>query len=166
MGQHCSNSPWSHIVSRLSQAEGPGTHTLPASETSVKRQGLGKSWPKEARICILDRLSAQTVSVARSHPCSGYSGFQTWRRALAKRNEVCALSGERVIRGEAIYKLSRCLASSYRSNEVMLARHVDAILDEQEEAHLHYGTGHRGPTSARASQVPISSQEESATCLR
>ncbi|EKS71948.1 hypothetical protein BURK_008936 [Burkholderia sp. SJ98] len=106
-----------------------------ASQTEGRQRGAlaaKSSWPRDVRIRVLERPSPRTVSVAWGHPCSGYAGGQTWRRVMARKNGVCALSGERVLRGDPIYKLARSSERHNRADEVLLARHVDAILQAQE----------------------------------
>ncbi|WP_350029616.1 DUF3331 domain-containing protein [Caballeronia sp. ATUFL_M1_KS5A] len=56
------------------------------------------------------------------------TGGTNWRRVIARKNGICALSGERVRRGDQIYKLARSSERHNRADEVLLARHVDGIL--------------------------------------
>ncbi|RAR67905.1 uncharacterized protein DUF3331 [Paraburkholderia unamae] len=121
------NSPWEHIVAVLSQ-NGPRRQQASIAEYGRDIRGsFDPRWPEGVKIQILERLSAQAVSVAWAHPCSGYVGCQTWRRSKARKHGVCSLTGEQVRRGEPIYKISRSVSSACSVGGMLLARHVDAI---------------------------------------
>ncbi|MBA9836081.1 DUF3331 domain-containing protein [Burkholderia contaminans] len=123
------NSSWMHIVTLLSGKGSPHEQISAAGDRGNARRGLDIRWPEDVQIRILERLSDHTVSLAWGHPCRGHFGCQTWQRTTARTCGICSLTGERVLQGEQIYKLVRSASGVRRINEMLLARHVDAILE-------------------------------------
>ncbi|WP_106281812.1 DUF3331 domain-containing protein [Paraburkholderia sp. BL25I1N1] len=164
VGQMDRNSAWSQIVASLSRGGRHYAHTSLVKERNTKRRGPDVHWPRDVKIRILDRLTSSTISVAWAHPCSGNSGLQTWRRALARKSEICALSGEPVIRGQEIYRLARSVRSQCYVDEVLLASRVDAILDRQNDGLLNDRRQQSCAPEQRARKVfPAVRNEVSAT---
>ncbi|RQR49327.1 DUF3331 domain-containing protein [Burkholderia sp. Bp9140] len=118
-----------HVVTLLSANGSPRAQVSAGRDRRNARRGLDIRWPEDVQIRILERLSDHTISLAWGHPCRGYFGCQTWHRTTARKCGICSLTGERVLQGEQIYKLARSASGARRINEVLLARHVDAILE-------------------------------------
>jgi hypothetical protein len=112
-------SRWTQIIAMMS-ADGHLPLHAPVA--------LRVHWPVDATIRVIDRLSGDCVTVAWAHACSGHYGAQLWRKVIARRRAVCAISGETVHRGEAVYKLFRSMDDAPNRHAVLLARHVDAML--------------------------------------
>lgn len=53
---------------------------------------------------IIDRPSSTTATVSWSDPTSGYYGDQVWRSGVARGEGLCAVSAQRIRRGDAVYK--------------------------------------------------------------
>ncbi|MBN3835232.1 DUF3331 domain-containing protein [Burkholderia sp. Ac-20344] len=129
MGELDVYSSWMHIVTLLSENDSPRTRASATGDRRNARCDLDIRWPEGVKIQILERLSDHTVSLAWGHPCRGYFGCQTWHRTTARKCGICSLTGERVLQGEQIYRLVRSARGVRRISEILLARHVDAILE-------------------------------------
>ncbi|MEX3982542.1 DUF3331 domain-containing protein [Paraburkholderia sp. EG287A] len=49
--------------------------------------------PVVARISIVEQLTSQTLSVCWSDPQSGHYADQVWRKGVARKPSICALTG-------------------------------------------------------------------------
>ncbi|WP_408733896.1 DUF3331 domain-containing protein [Paraburkholderia tropica] len=128
MNQVLSSAPWTHLVALLSQGAAPQRGSEEDRKLRRQQTSTGTRWPRDVRIRILDRISDRCVTVDWCHPCSGHYGAQLWRECLASRSAVCALSGERIRRGDRVYKIARHLRKPTNAYAVLSAVHVDAIL--------------------------------------
>ncbi|WP_181969791.1 DUF3331 domain-containing protein [Paraburkholderia sp. DHOC27] len=129
MNQLDMHSRWQQIVGYLSQDRACVAEAY-ADASRKGRRRAALSWRDGARVRLVDRLSEHAVSISWGHACSGYDGSQTWRKAIAKKKGVCAMTGERIARGDTIYKLSGSMRGTRRSAEVLSARYVDTVLVE------------------------------------
>jgi hypothetical protein len=57
-----------------------------------------------AKVEILERTSASAAIISWHDPTRCNYGFQSWRRVIATRSGVCALSGIVINAGDSIYK--------------------------------------------------------------
>jgi hypothetical protein len=78
-------------------------------------------------IRVLERKKQTSAIVAWSDPTSCCYGEQQWRRCIAKKAGVCALSGRAIASGDAVYR-PRLVQPAPRNIEAMiLATVVEAI---------------------------------------
>ncbi|MFT4067625.1 DUF3331 domain-containing protein [Paraburkholderia sp.] len=81
-------------------------------------------------ITLLDRISPQAATVSWSDPQGCKYGEQVWRLATARRTGICALSGQRIAAGDAIYRPTRMKPPPANAAAMMLAIAVDLALAE------------------------------------
>jgi len=53
---------------------------------------------------VLERRSRTIATVAWSDPTACRYGEQIWRRCVARKSGICALSGQVIARGDAVYR--------------------------------------------------------------
>lgn len=59
---------------------------------------------RHGHLAIVEIWSENLVSVSWSDPTSGRYSEQPWRLCVARRASVCALTGERIRRGDKVYR--------------------------------------------------------------
>lgn len=79
----------------------------------------------DVTIALLDRPSPRTATVSWSDPQGCKYGEQVWRLATAKRSGVCALSGQGIAAGDAIYRPSKVEPPPANAAVMMLATLVE-----------------------------------------
>jgi uncharacterized protein DUF3331 len=58
-------------------------------------------------IKVLERRGRDSATVSWSDATVGCYGEQYWRRGVARKNAVCALSGQTIAKGDAVYRPRR-----------------------------------------------------------
>lgn len=76
----------------------------------------------DAAIALLDRPSSRTATVSWSDPRGCKYGEQVWRLATAKRSGICALSGQPIGVGDAIYRPTKANPPPANAAAMMLAK--------------------------------------------
>jgi hypothetical protein len=76
-------------------------------------------------ITVLDRPSPRTATVSWSDPRGCKYGEQVWRLATAKRSGICALSGQGIAAGDAIYRPTKVDPPPANTDAMMLATVVE-----------------------------------------
>jgi hypothetical protein len=76
-------------------------------------------------ITLLDRPSPRTATVSWSDPRGCKYGEQVWRVATAKRSGICALSGQGIAAGDAIYRPTKVDPPPANADAMMLATVVE-----------------------------------------
>jgi Domain of unknown function (DUF3331) len=79
----------------------------------------------DVAIALLDRPSPRTATVSWSDPRGCKYGEQVWRLATAKRSGICALSGEGIAAGDAIYRPTKVEPPPANAAAMMLATAVE-----------------------------------------
>lgn len=79
----------------------------------------------DVAIALLDRPSPRTATVSWSDPRGCKYGEQVWRLATAKRSGICALSGQGIAAGEAIYRPTKVKPPPANAAAMMLATVVE-----------------------------------------
>jgi hypothetical protein len=145
MARQNSRSRWTHIVKMISECPGNISDiwedgNSPASDCA---------WPAGGMIRLLGRPSPDCVSLAWGHPCCGRYGDQIWRKVVARRSAVCALSGRPIRKGMRIYKLFQTFGNQRNRNEVLLAQLVDTAAGRCSNG-VDGGFGHAEKEDTRA----------------
>jgi hypothetical protein len=60
----------------------------------------GQSQPT---VRVLDKPTAQTLTVSWCDARTGHYGYQTWRVNIARRAGICVLTGRPIVAGETVY---------------------------------------------------------------
>ncbi|MCX4145030.1 DUF3331 domain-containing protein [Paraburkholderia madseniana] len=74
------------------------------------------------------RPSSRTVTVNWCSVSCGHYGDQIWRHAIALRNGFCAMSGDEIRRGDAIYKPFPGRATPVNADAMILAAHIERVV--------------------------------------
>lgn len=79
------------------------------------------------KVCVTGRPSIRTVTVSWCTAGCVYYGDQVWRHAVAVRSGVCAMSGEKIRKGDPIYKPACSRETPMNMNAMILAAHIDRL---------------------------------------
>ncbi|MGX6998296.1 DUF3331 domain-containing protein [Caballeronia sp. KNU42] len=114
--------PWAQTLAMLSNCSGPKPSDCNDEDfdqirgriSLLTRASRGKvEWAARntrdscATIRILERLSASAVSLSWHDPTSLNYAEQVWRMGGAPRSGRCAVSGERILRGQSVFRPRR-----------------------------------------------------------
>jgi hypothetical protein len=104
--------PWSHTLAMIDRSSGLRLSDPRSRPESKKRRGAVRQASRDGRkacatIRILERLSTSTVSLSWRDPTSINYGEQVWWMGCARKGGHCAVSGERIVRGQSIYRPKR-----------------------------------------------------------
>ncbi|WP_321916171.1 MULTISPECIES: DUF3331 domain-containing protein [unclassified Paraburkholderia] len=127
----CPHNPWAHVVS--------GLLASPASRTSVSRRASATRTRNDLRpaddntyasctVTIEERLANSSFTLSWSDPTRCSYREQVWKRAIARKSGVCVLSGERIKRGDAVFRpLARRYMVPLNSGAMILAVSLEAL---------------------------------------
>jgi hypothetical protein len=115
------------------------TMALPASEGEIRRPIAssrdraihGEGCFSKCAIRVLERNGPNSATVAWSDATSCCYGEQLWRRRIAKKAGVCALSGQPIATGDAVYRPRLAKPAPRNIEAMILATVMDAITVEQ-----------------------------------
>ncbi|WP_226377272.1 MULTISPECIES: DUF3331 domain-containing protein [Burkholderia] len=82
-------------------------------------------------IALLDRISPRAATVSWSDPQDCKYGEQVWRLVTAKQSGICALSGQPVAAGDAIFRPAKVKPPPANAAAMMLAVAVDRAFADQ-----------------------------------
>ena len=114
--------PWSQTLAMLSSCSGlkPGdchneyfdqircrTSLLSGASRGKVKRTARNAGDTCATIRVLERLSASAVSLSWHDPTSLNFAEQVWWMGGAPKNGRCAISGERILRGQSVYRPRR-----------------------------------------------------------
>jgi hypothetical protein len=103
-----------------------GEMRLP-SVSSCVRPMCHEEYFSKCAVRVLGRSKQTSATVAWSDATSCCYGEQLWRRGIAKKTGVCALSGQAIATGDAVYR-PRFVQPAPRNIEAMiLATVMEAI---------------------------------------
>jgi Domain of unknown function (DUF3331) len=92
-------------------------------------RGEGKF--SKCAIRVLERNGQISATIAWSDATSCCYGEQLWRRCLARKSGVCALSGQAIARGDAVYRPRRARPAPRNIDAMILAAVMDATPVEE-----------------------------------
>jgi hypothetical protein len=113
-------SVWQQTIDLLSAASEPWTSpgdaggdgsckpvplSRGASDAANRRRAVSRSWDAQG-ITLIRRYDQESISVCWSDPTYGRYSDQLWRVCTARRSAVCALTGEKIRRGDAVFRPS------------------------------------------------------------
>ena len=81
----------------------PGTRS--ASDAANRRRAATRTWDAQG-ITLIRRHDPESITVCWSDPTYGRYSDQLWRVCTARRSSVCALTGEKIRRGDAVFRPS------------------------------------------------------------
>ncbi|TAM02021.1 MAG: DUF3331 domain-containing protein [Paraburkholderia sp.] len=113
-------SAWQQTIDLLSAASEPVSFTADlegsrickpvpvtrsASEAANRRRATVRSWDAQG-ITLIRRHDSDCITVCWSDATYGRYSDQLWRVCTARRSSVCALTGEKIRRGDAVFRPS------------------------------------------------------------
>jgi hypothetical protein len=78
-------------------------------------------------IKVLERQGPTAATVSWSDPTAGCYGEQRWRRDIARKSGVCAMSGRTIARGDAVYRPRRVQPTPRNIEAMILASVMETI---------------------------------------
>lgn len=92
------------VVTAPNVAHDSGTKTTLRPRAVDPRQvAVPSAHTPARRVAVLDRPSAQALTVLWSDSCSGHYGHQTWRLGYAKQDALCVLTGAPILKGDRVF---------------------------------------------------------------
>ncbi|WP_374193516.1 DUF3331 domain-containing protein [Trinickia mobilis] len=82
---------------------------------------------RNAKIEIIDRPTQSTIVLSWRDPTGCRYGYQTWRKAIAKRPGMCAMSGASIRRGDMIFRPGMNGGRPANASAMILAIHIDSL---------------------------------------
>ncbi|MFM0204061.1 DUF3331 domain-containing protein [Paraburkholderia fungorum] len=136
--------PWSHMVfwlekmaeyvDRPDHALNNRTHRAGAISSPVHRSIVADGERAKvapavtASITVVERFSANSVSITWRDSRAGNYCEQLWVRRISRSQGVCALTGARIARGDAVYgPASRATRRPMNLAQMILARPIEEI---------------------------------------
>jgi hypothetical protein len=114
---------WQSMMALLS-SEG---EMRPPVVSGCVRPKYGEGHFAQCAIRVLERNSQVSAIVAWSDATSCCYGDQLWRRGIAKRAGVCALSGQTIVTGDAVYRPRLAQPAPQNIEAMILAAVMEAI---------------------------------------
>jgi len=125
--------PWVQTIQLLSfGARFPDVFvdaTPVAKRTPPRGCGATLSTPcsPQLKVSLIERTTSSTVTIAWRDPTSCFYGAQIWRIASAKVSGICALSGQRIRRGDRIFHPRPCKPAPVNARAMILESALNAI---------------------------------------
>ncbi|MGF6755726.1 DUF3331 domain-containing protein [Paraburkholderia sp. GAS42] len=118
---------WQSTIALLS-SEGEAGPTIVSSRV---RPISGEGCFSKCAIRVLERDGQNWATVAWSDATSCCYGEQLWRRCIARKAGVCALSGQAIARGNAVYRPRRVRLPPRNIEAMILATVMETIPVEE-----------------------------------
>jgi hypothetical protein len=100
-------APWGPPSDEEETERGGACRAVPlsrsASDAASRRRIAARSWDAQG-ITLIRRYDQESISVCWSDPTYGRYSDQLWRVCTARRSAVCALTGEKIRRGDAVFR--------------------------------------------------------------
>jgi Domain of unknown function (DUF3331) len=120
---------WQSTIALLSRE---GEMPLPVECGRDRPMHSEAHFPKCA-IRVLERHTPTSVTVAWSDATCCRYGDQRWRRCVAPKAGVCALSGQAISRGDAVYRPRLARPAPRNIKAMILATVIDTIPVEKRD---------------------------------
>ncbi len=91
--------PWCHTMAQLSQG-----HPIEALNHRPIRRDYRDGTYRTCTITVLERHGRAGATIDWRDPTACCYVEQIWRRCTARRRGICALSGNAIVAGDAIYR--------------------------------------------------------------
>jgi hypothetical protein len=114
---------WQSTIALLSTE---GEILLPMGSSRVRAM-CREGYFRKCVIRVLERNGPTSATVAWSDSTSCCYGEQLWRRCIARKAGVCALSGETIARGNVVYRPRRGRPVPQNIEAMILATVIEAI---------------------------------------
>jgi hypothetical protein len=124
--------PWRQTIGLLSVMSGrpdPVVTRLAALHVRFERRTCRLMLAGErvdAKVCLIDRPSSATATIAWHDSTHCSYGDQLWHAARARVSGLCAMSGRAIRIGDEVFKPRRCRPAPLNASAMILA----VVLDE------------------------------------
>ena len=83
----------------------PAPEPVAAPRPARRRPRMAAYWDGRSQptVRVLDKPTAQTLTVSWCDARTGHYGYQTWRVNIARRAGTCVLTGRTIEAGETVY---------------------------------------------------------------
>lgn len=116
-----SDRPWSYITSLLSGDDQPlPVHQMPRALYNPESR-------QRTRVTVLERHGSTSAVVSWCDPTACCYWEQKWRRCRARKRGFCALTGNRIVRGDDIFRPSRAHPIPMNNDAMILAYVMDIV---------------------------------------
>ena len=117
---------WPQTIALLSKPSlGDGSRTASRNRPQRLRRRLpwtfGSCAGAEAKVCVLDRPTSRTAIVSWFDSTACHYGHQLWRTSRARQPGTCALSGNSICCGDAVYRPRAVHPYPLNANAMILA---------------------------------------------
>jgi Domain of unknown function (DUF3331) len=82
---------------------------------------------RRCAIKVLERHGPGVATVSWSDATAGCYGEQYWRRGVARKNSTCAMSGQTIARGDAVYRPRRGRPAPRNIEAMILASVMETV---------------------------------------
>ncbi|WP_179402798.1 DUF3331 domain-containing protein [Burkholderia guangdongensis] len=113
---------WRNTMALVGAGERP-----PAPQRDRIHAGYRRDAYHGCSIRILERQAATSATVAWMDATACCYGEQIWRRCIARRNGVCAISGQRIAKGDPIYRPRLVHPVPRNFDAMILASVIEAV---------------------------------------
>jgi hypothetical protein len=104
------NNAWMHTVWALSsrsviQGSFPDVNEMGAIREEQYSSLITEGYEgREVFVSIIDRPSARTATISWRDPTGCCYGDQVWRAGVSRGQGICAMTGQTILRGDAVFK--------------------------------------------------------------
>jgi hypothetical protein len=126
---------WTHITKALLRSS---SKKVKASCDALNRRWRmqmsddNDAYRKQVGVAVLDRPSRSSALLSWKDPTSCNYGYQLWRRSIAKRDGLCAISGHLIKSGDSVYR-PRMSPRPANATAMILSSFIENALPDPEE---------------------------------
>lgn len=113
------------LLSVLSGLSGKSSCEIPRARTRVWQSGRSRNDWSGLKVRVTSRPSSTTVTLNWCHTNSCFYGDQLWRFSIARTGGICALSGRKIFRGDAVYHPRRGSYHPLNADAMILAKYIE-----------------------------------------
>jgi hypothetical protein len=113
---------WPHIMAHL----GADGCISPRHQCPIPAEYRADSH-RRCVIKLLERQGPTAATVSWSDPTTGCYGEQRWRRDVARKSGVCAMSGQTIAKRDAVYRPRRVQPTPRNIEAMILASVMETI---------------------------------------
>ena len=129
----CQVDPWVRTIQLLSSEPrypDVGDDPAPVAKRNTShgcKLTSSISCSSHLKVSVVERTTSSSVTIAWRDATSCFYGAQIWRVASARVSGICALSGQRIRRGDRIFHPHRSKPMPVNARAMILESALDAI---------------------------------------
>ncbi|WP_394365042.1 DUF3331 domain-containing protein [Paraburkholderia kirstenboschensis] len=117
---------WFHTVALLSRDSATTFRGHRPAHADCRHEAY-----KRCAIRVLERQSRTTATVAWSDSTACRYGEQLWQRCIARKTGICALSGQAIAKGDAVYSPRVLRRAPQNIDAMILASVMEATTSDE-----------------------------------